>query len=129
MMTKADTDCGGEMADAEHTYGGSSVFHAWILPAWCRRRTLQICCVYREMQCRGAAAPNPRQSFSVRPEAERLGCDAHFDEECAERGGETHHGRHEQDGYGSRQVDRDEGGCEKRHHNQRHEQCGYRTER
>jgi len=55
---------------------------------------------------------------SVRPEAERLGCDAYFDEERAERAGETHHGGDEQDGYGSRQVDGDERGCKQRHHDE-----------
>lgn len=116
-MVESDMDCSGEVADTDHAHEG--VFHARILCRSHPRQTLQICCVYREMQCCNARpAPNALYGVSVRPEAERLGCDAYFDEERAECGCETNHGRDEQDGHGSRQVDGDERGCEQRHHHQ-----------
>src|SRR3569833_2752432 len=59
--------------------------------------TLRIGCIYREMQCCDCTESAP--GVLVRPEAERLGCDAYFDEERAERCCETNLGSDEQDGY------------------------------
>ena len=102
-----DTDGGGEMADTEHTNEGSSIFH-------CADRTragraanganLLYLSRNGETRCGGAGAPDPRRP-SVRAKAQRLGCDAYFDEERAEGTREADHGGDEQDGYGSRQVE------------------------
>jgi len=48
---------------------------------------------------------DPAPELVMRPEAERSSCYAYFDQEGAERSGEADHRRHEQDGYGSRQVE------------------------
>src|SRR5690348_10286997 len=65
-MLESDMNCSGEMADPDHAHEG--VFHARILCRSRPRKTLQICCIYREMQCCNALpAPNAHSRFQCAP--------------------------------------------------------------
>lgn len=113
-MVQVKTHSSGEMTDAEHASEGISVFHGRRAYAqWAGRERCKSAAFIEKCSAAVRLAPNPHWGISVRSEAERLGRDAYFDEERAECASETDHGGDEQDGYGSRQVDGDERGCEK----------------
>ena len=70
-------------------------------------------------KCSAAAQRTGRARGSVfGSELERARREPNLEQERRERRGEAYHRQDEQDGYDSRQVDRDEGAREKRHHHQ-----------
>jgi hypothetical protein len=116
------------MPDSEHANFERIEFHARAYygrgarPPMCKSAA-----IIEKFSAAAHRAGDARGSL-VSPELERTGREAYLEQERAERGGETDHREHEEDGYDSRQVDGDERAREKRHHHQRYEQCGYRTE-
>jgi hypothetical protein len=116
------------MADPEHTNFERIEFHARAYYGPGARPPMCKSAVIIE-KFSAAAHRTARAGSLVSPDLERTGREAYLEQEHAERGGETYHRKHEEDGYDSRQVDGDERAREKRHHHHRYEQCGYRTER